>query len=179
MPTTAAHSSAAPTYVAPAWWQWIVATVFIVCSKFVVGGLRPEELRSISRLSTLLLAGTCAKQSYQAVVGSQQAAGQLCSGTLFKDHDGKWRCAEGLVQEPCSSSFSNTTEVMDGIGARCMQVCMAVEHQRCKARAAEPHVICRGLAQQTQAAKSKQHMGCMMPTSTLHMPDILLRSEDC
>ncbi|WIA31059.1 hypothetical protein OEZ86_001089 [Tetradesmus obliquus] len=68
--------------------------------------------------------GTCAKQSYQAVVGTQQAAGRLCSGTLFKDHDGSWRCAEGLVQEPCSSSFTNTTEVMNGIGARCMQVCL-------------------------------------------------------
>jgi hypothetical protein len=113
------------------------------------------------------------------VVGSQQAAGQLCSGTLFKDHDGKWRCAEGLVQEPCSPSFSNTTEVMDGIGARCMQVCMAVEHERCKAAAAEPHMICRGLLQQTQAAKSMPHMGCMMLTSTLQMPDILfLRSTD-
>lgn len=56
-------------------------------------------------------------------MGTQQAAGRLCSGTLFKEHDGSWRCAEGLVREPCSSSFTNTTEVMDGIGARCMQVC--------------------------------------------------------
>jgi hypothetical protein len=83
----------------------------------------PAWQRGAPDLSKLLFAGTCAKQSYQAVVGTQQAAGRLCSGTLFKDHDGTWRCAEGLVQEPCSSSFTNTTEVIDSLGARCMQVC--------------------------------------------------------
>lgn len=73
-------------------------------------------------LGVLCLAGSCAKQSYQAVVASKDVNVTCDNGLILQDHTGGWRCVSMPDTSPCSMGFSSSEEMQGGIGTRCKQV---------------------------------------------------------
>lgn len=67
-------------------------------------------------------AGSCAKQSYQAVVASTDANITCDNGLIMQDHTGGWSCVTAPSRSPCSPGFSSDDEYQGSLGRRCMQV---------------------------------------------------------
>ena len=72
--------------------------------------------------AVLCSAGSCAKQSYQAVVAAGDVNVTCENGLILQDHTGAWRCMAVPEQQPCSAGFVAVEELQAGVGTRCKQV---------------------------------------------------------
>lgn len=68
-------------------------------------------------------AGSCAKQSYRAIVVSSSKANIPCdTGLVLTDHTGGYKCVAEPEKHPCSPGFSSEDELHGSVYARCKQV---------------------------------------------------------
>lgn len=68
-------------------------------------------------------AGSCAKQSYRAVVATDSEVNVTCDdGLILMDHTGGYKCVSAPEKHPCSAGFSSEDELQHGVYARCKQV---------------------------------------------------------
>jgi hypothetical protein len=128
--------------------------------------------------------GSCAKQSYQAVLAVRNVGVECSDGLTFKDYTGGWRCAPPPELSACAPGFSNNTGSRAGIGMHCRQECppWLVD---CGDSCHMPGVHCSTAPQHlcpvvplegawwgwcTQSAKS----ACALPLTHQHCPRLLL-----
>lgn len=67
-------------------------------------------------------AGSCAKQSYKAIVAPDLVNITCDSGLVLMDHTGGYKCVAAPEKNPCSAGFSSEDELVGGVFARCKQV---------------------------------------------------------
>lgn len=79
---------------------------------------------SAPRHTSLRSAGSCAKQSYQAVLATKDVNVTCENGLVLQAYSGDWRCVSAPDSSPCSPGFSSAEELQGSIGARCKQVCL-------------------------------------------------------